>query len=163
MPKTLFLSYKNHEIIITILLANIAYTDHKSMKIPDKLNLAIGVCGLVSCIQNTDVGMTDRILGLLIISVPMYILCLIIPEAFGGGDIKLAAAMGFFLGWKRTLAGAYLSFLLGGLQAIVLLIRKKQRIGETSHMAFGPALCLGMWIAMVRGNELIRWYFDLFI
>lgn len=151
------------EILVTILLAKIAYTDHKTMKIPNKLNLAIGVCGLVSCIQNTDVGLADRIIGFLIISVPMYFLCLIIPEAFGGGDIKLAAVMGFYLGWKRTLAGAYLSFILGGLQAMILLIRKKQQKGKTSHMAFGPALSLGMWGAMVWGNELIRWYFGLFV
>ena len=151
------------EILIAILLAKIAYTDHKTMIIPNKLNLAIGVCGLVSCIQNTDMTISDRIIGFLIISVPMYLLCMLIPEAFGGGDIKLAAVMGFYLGWKRTLAGAYLSFLLGGLQAIILLIRKKQLKVETSHMAFGPALCFGMWVAMVWGNELIRWYFGLFV
>ena len=151
------------EILATILLAKIAYTEHKTMIIPNKLNLAIGVCGLVSCIQNTDVGLADRIIGFLIISVPMYFLCLIIPEAFGGGDIKLAAVMGFYLGWKRTFVGAYLSFIFGGLQAMILLIRKKQQKGKTSHMAFGPALSLGMWIAMVWGNELIRWYFDLFV
>lgn len=151
------------KILVTILLASIAYIDHKTMKIPDKLNLAIGVCGLLSCIQNTDVTMPDRLIGFLIISVPMCLICMIIPEAFGGGDIKLSAVMGFYLGWKRTLAGAYLSFLIGGAQAIVLLIRKKQLKVRTSHMAFGPALCLGMWIAMVWGNELIRWYFELFI
>ena len=151
------------KILITILLARIAYIDYKTMKIPDKLNLALGICGLVSCIQNTDVGLADRIIGFLIISVPMYFLCLIIPEAFGGGDIKLAAVMGFYLGWKRTLAGAYLSFIFGGLQAMILLIRKKQQKGKTSHMAFGPALSLGMWVAMVWGNELIGWYFGLFV
>ncbi len=151
------------KILVTILLASIAYIDHKTMKIPNKLNLAIGVCGLLSCIQNTDVTMMDRIIGVLILSAPMYILCMIIPEAFGGGDIKLTAAMGFYLGWKRTLVGAYLSFLLGGVQAIWLLIRKNRKKDATSHMAFGPALCMGMWIAMIKGNELIQWYFELFI
>lgn len=151
------------KILITILLARIAYVDYKTMKIPDKLNLAIGVCGLVSCIQNTDITMTDRIIGIFAVSVPMYILCMIIPHAFGGGDIKLTAVMGFYLGWRRTLAGAYLSFLIGGVQAICLLITKRIRKDGNSHMAFGPALCLGMWVAMIWGNELIPWYFELFI
>lgn len=150
-------------ILVTILLLQIAYIDHKTMKIPDKLNFALGVCGLVSCIQNTDITITDRIFGFSIISVPLYILCLVIPEAFGGGDIKLTAVMGFYLGWKRMLAGAYLSFLIGGVQAIWLLATKRLRKGEYAHMAFGPALCLGMWLAMVWGNELIRQYFDFFI
>ena len=68
-------------ILVTILLLQIAYIDHKTMKIPDKLNFALGVCGLVSCIQNTDITITDRIFGFSIISVPLYILCLVIPEA----------------------------------------------------------------------------------
>ena len=150
-------------MFVTILLVRIAYIDYKTMRIPDKLNLALGVCGLVSCIQNTDITIIDRILGFVIISIPMYLLCLVIPEAFGGGDIKLAAVMGFYLGWKRMLVGAYLSFLIGGAQAIWLLATKKLRKGEHAHMAFGPVLCLGTWVAMMWGNELIRWYFELFI
>ena len=151
------------KILITILLARIAYIDYKTMKIPDKLNLALGICGLVSCIQNTDLTMTDRLIGFVIISVPMYVICRIIPEAFGGGDIKLTAVMGFYLGWRCTLAGAYLSFLIGGMQAVWLLTTNRIRKGEKSHMAFGPALCMGMWIAMIWGNELIKWYFTLFV
>lgn len=140
------------KILITFLLLRIAYVDHKTLRIPDELNLALGICGLVSCIQNTDMIVTDRILGFLIISVPMYLLCIIIPDAFGGGDMKLAAVMGFYLGWKRMLAGAYLSFLIGGVQAIWLLTTKKLPKGEKTYMAFGPALCLGTWIAMIWGK-----------
>ncbi len=151
------------KILVSILLLRIAYVDHKTMKIPDKLNLGLGVCGLVSCIQNTDIAIIDRIIGFAIISAPMYVLCLIIPGAFGGGDIKLTAVMGFYLGWKRMLAGAYFSFLLGGIQALWLLSTKRLQKRERAHMAFGPALCLGIWIAMIWGNELIQWYFDLFI
>ena len=150
-------------ILVTLLLLRIAYIDYKTMKIPDKLNLAIMVCGLISCIQNTEIDFIERMIGFLIVSVPMYMICLMIPEAFGGGDIKLTAVMGFFLGWKQVLVGAYLSFLIGGAQAAWLLAVKKIKQRSHAHMAFGPALCLGMWIAMIRGKDLITWYLEFFI
>ena len=150
-------------ILVTLLLLRIAYIDYKTMRIPDKLNLAIMVCGLISCIQNTEIYFIERMIGFLIVSVPMYMICLMIPEAFGGGDIKLTAVMGFFLGWKQILVGAYLSFLIGGAQAVWLLAAKKIKQKSHVHMAFGPALCLGMWIAMIWGKDLIGWYFELFI
>ena len=84
-------------ILVTLLLLRIAYIDYKTRKIPDKLNLAIMVCGLISCIQNTEIDFIERMIGFLIVSVPMYMICLMIPEAFGGGDIKLTADMGFWL------------------------------------------------------------------
>ena len=150
------------DVLISILLLRIAYIDHKTMKISNKMNLALGVCGLVSCIQNTEITIMERVIGFAIISVPMYVLCLIISDAFGGGDIKLSAVMGFYLGWKRMLAGAYISFLIGGLQAVYILIVNRSQNDKTTHMAFGPALCLGIWIAMLWGNDLIPWYYGLF-
>ena len=147
--------------LVSILLLWVAYVDHKTMKIPDKLNLMLGFCCLLSCIQNPNITLMERMFGFAIISVPMYLLCLFIPEAFGGGDIKLTAVMGFYLGWKRMLVGAYISFLIGGVQAVYILQINKSRKDRTTHMAFGPALCFGMWIAMLCGNDLISWYFGL--
>ncbi|MBQ5867937.1 MAG: prepilin peptidase, partial [Lachnospiraceae bacterium] len=125
------------EILITILLAKIAYTDHKTMKIPNKLNLAIGVCGLVSCIQNTDVGLADRIIGFLIISVPMYFLCLIIPEAFGGGDIKLMFLVGLVIGYEMSICNIFFATFLAFPIALFLLIAKKDNM-----IPFGPFLSM---------------------
>ncbi len=149
-------------IIVTVLLLLIAYIDHKTMKIPDRLNVALGICGLVSCIQNPNVVFVDRIIGAFAVSVPMYLLCLAIPDAFGGGDIKLTAVMGFYLGWKLLFTGVYLGFLIGGIQAVYLLLTKNIQMGKRAHMAFGPALCIGLWIAMVWGSELLKWYFGVF-
>ena len=147
------------DILVSILLLRIAYIDDKTMKISNKMNLALGLCGLISCIQNTGITMQERMIGFVIISVPMYVLCLIIPDAFGGGDIKLTAVMGFYLGWKRMLAGAYLSFIIGGVQAVYILSVNRSQSEKTTHMAFGPSLCLGIWIAMLWGNDLIPWYY----
>lgn len=46
-------------------------------------------------------GLIDRLIGALIVSVPMLLLALAIPGAFGGGDIKLMAVSEHFLGQDR--------------------------------------------------------------
>lgn len=151
------------DIVVIGILLRIAYIDDKTMEIPDRLTLVLGICGFISCIQNSSIPFTDRILGLAFISVPMYLLCFVIPNAFGGGDIKLTAAMGFYLGWRILLIGVYFGFLIGGIQAAYLLLSKKVRRGEGAHMAFGPALCIGIFIAMLWGTEILQWYFGIFI
>lgn len=150
------------DILTAVILLRIAYMDHETMEISDRLILALEVCGIVSCILNLDLIFRERIIGMLAVSMPMYLLCRIIPGAFGGGDIKLTAVMGFYLGWKRLLVGTYISCLIGGAQAVWLLVTKKVRRGEHAHMAFGPALCAGILIAMVWGTELLEWYFNIF-
>ena len=52
--------------------------------------------------------------------------------------------------------------LFGGMQAVYLMKRKNIKAGENAHMAFGPALCIGMIIALFWGNELISLYFGWF-
>ncbi len=146
-------------IVVAVILLIIAYIDSKTMEIPDPLNAALGMCGVVSCILNTGPNIKERLIGFFVISVPMYLLCLWIPEAFGGGDIKLTAVMGFYFGWKLVLVGTYFGILLGGIQAVYLMVRGKVRRGESVHMAFGPALCSGMILSMIFGEIVWNWYF----
>lgn len=149
--------------IVVILLLVIAYIDFKTMEIPDGLNLTIGVCGLISVWLVPNISVSERLAGALMVSVPMFLICFLIPGAFGGGDIKLMFVMGFYLGWMRFLPGTFLGFLFGGIQALYLLVTHKVKMGEGTHMAFGPALCTGLILSMITGEKLMDWYFRLFI
>ena len=82
-----------------------------------------------------------HIIGALCVSVPMFLLCLVIDGAFGGGDIKLMAAAGLFLGWQNTLLAMFFGIVFGGIYGIYLLAAKKA--GKKDHFAFGPFLCVG--------------------
>lgn len=86
-------------------------------------------------------------------------LTVLIPGAFGGGDIKLMAAAGILLGAKLTGTAFFFSVLAGGVYGIYLLAGKKK--GGKDHFAFGPFLCLGIWAAICWGNEIIGWYLGL--
>lgn len=149
-------------ILMTILLLMIAVTDAKTMEIPDEFIAAMGILAILSIWFIPEITWKDRIIGAFCISVPMYALCILIKDAFGGGDIKLVFVMGFYLGWKQVLTGMFLAVLFGGVQAIYLMIGKNVKAGENAHMAFGPALCLGMTIALFWGNALISRYFEWF-
>lgn len=145
-------------IAVSLLLAAIGWTDYKTMEIPDFLNFALGVCAFAALFIFPEIPVLERYIGAFCVSAPMYLLCLVIEDAFGEGDILLVGVMGFYLGWKALLAGTFLGFLIGGVQAVYLMKTGKAKPGENAHMAFGPALCFGLFIAQFYGMEIFRWY-----
>lgn len=149
-------------IVTAALLLAIALVDYKTMEIPNGLNFALSVCAVFSIWVCPEIALIQRCIGAFCVSVPMILICLLIPEAFGGGDIKLLFVMGFYLGYKACLVGTFLGFCIGGFQAMVLLARGKVRYGERTHIAFGPALCAGLLLAQLFGTRIFDWYFGLF-
>jgi leader peptidase (prepilin peptidase)/N-methyltransferase len=77
-------------------------------------------------------------------------------EGMGGGDIKLLAMIGAWLGWKAIpfilLSSSLIGVLIGGGS---LLINKK---GARSKIPFGPFLSIASLIYIFFGPELINWY-----
>ncbi|MCR4839045.1 MAG: A24 family peptidase [Eubacterium sp.] len=142
----------------------IAMIDLDTMEIPFSLNVVILGLGLLSLLtfQGTepfsDITIVNRIVGMLVIAGPMFLLDLIIPGAFGGGDIKMMFAAGFLLGWKMIVMGFFMGAIVGGVIGVIVLIRKKK--GGKEHMPFGPSLCIGMALAVTFGTQLINWYID---
>ena len=117
--------------------------------------LALAVCGAVSVLLS-PADWLPHVIGALCVSVPMFLLCLVIDGAFGGGDIKLMAAAGLFLGWQNTLLAMFFGIVFGGMYGIYLLAAKKA--GKKDHFAFGPFLCAGIVIAMLFGGPVLEWY-----
>lgn len=150
------------DVIVIVLLVKIAWTDYKTMEIPDRWNLFLSVCGFAAIFINSEISVLERIVGAFCVSVPMFLVTALIPGAFGGGDIKLTFSMGLHLGWKRLLLGTFAAIMIGGMQALYLLATGKAKVGEGAHMAFGPALCIGFFLANWWGEVLINWYLGLF-
>lgn len=74
-------------------------------------------------------------------------------EAMGGGDVKLLAMIGAFLGWQRAALTVLLSAFAGSIIGIIAKIRK----GE-SYLPYGPYLALGAALSVFWGETLIEWY-----
>ena len=104
------------------------------------------------------VAIVSRLIGMICISLPLYLIVLIIPEGFGGGDIKLMFAAGFLLGWKATVVGFFIGLILGGIYGVICLVRRSH--GKNDHFAFGPFLSVGLAITLFCGNDLMNRYID---
>lgn len=146
-------------ILFLIVLFLVAYADIRTMEIPDRYQLAILIIGLISNTINPEISLTERMLGMLITSVPLILITLVVPDGFGGGDIKLTAVCGLMLGWKNNLFALFLAVVTGGVYAMYLWSRKKA--GRSDRFAFGPFLCLGTGIAFLWGETVIGWYLNL--
>ena len=142
------------------LLTVIALIDQDTMEIPDEFVIISLILGIASIGVFTDLPLVSRMVGIFIISVPMLILAVVIPGAFGGGDIKLMAACGILLGVKLEVISTFIAIMLGGIYGAILLISKKK--GRKEHFAFGPFLCIGMVIAILWGEVLLNWYLTLY-
>lgn len=117
-------------------------------------NLAQGINQLFA-------GIIGAVLGILLFDLIIIIGSLIFGQAaMGGGDAKLAAMMGAWLGWKYLLLAGFLaclmgSFVGGGAIALGLLTRRQA-------MPFGPFLALGAAITVFLGEVILSTYLKLF-
>jgi leader peptidase (prepilin peptidase)/N-methyltransferase len=77
----------------------------------------------------------------------------------GGGDIKLLAMIGAFLGWRAIPVTLLLASLLGTAIGLALMVAR----GRNTKMAipFGPFLAIGAACALFWGDALIAWYLGL--
>jgi leader peptidase (prepilin peptidase)/N-methyltransferase len=76
--------------------------------------------------------------------------------SMGDGDVRLAALIGFFLGWIGPMhvpVGLFLGFLFGAVVGSVLLARGASR---RTKVAFGPYLALGAIVTVFVGHPVIR-------
>ena len=130
------------------------------MTIPNGLVIALVAPVIVCAVLEPQISISSRVIGMASVSGFMLLMTLAIPDCFGGGDMKLMFVCGFMLGWINTLLAGFIGLLAGGIYASYLMVTKKSK--EQSHMAFGPYLCLGIFIALLFGNEIIRVYLSFF-
>ncbi len=143
-----------------VILLAISLIDIKTMTIPDSLIIPIVLLAILIAWVTGEWNIWERVVGALIISIPMYISLYFVEEGFGGGDIKLFAALGLFLGWKSILLTIIISSVLGSLIGIAMTITKKENISG-KHIPFGPYICIGAMIAALFGDRIIYWYLGL--
>ncbi|MBR6315699.1 MAG: prepilin peptidase [Lachnospiraceae bacterium] len=136
----------------------IAAVDSFCMEIPNMLNLLIFLAGVSSIWLLPQITWKEHLIGMVCVSLPLLLITLIIPGAFGGGDIKLMFGAGLLLGWKLALVALFFGIISGGIYAICLLAKKKA--GRKDHFAFGPFLCFGITVSMICGMQILNMYLE---
>lgn len=82
-------------------------------------------------------------------------------DGMGGGDIKLLAMIGSFIGWKGVLFTIFIASATGTLAGIAVMLKTKK--GVKLAVPFGPFLSIGAILYILFGTEIISWYFELLI
>src|SRR5207247_8844782 len=73
-------------------------------------------------------------------------------EAMGGGDIKMMAMVGSFIGWKGVLLTVFLGAVAGSVVFLPLSLKRKRLV------PFGVFLAVGAGVTFVAGDAIIQWY-----
>src|SRR5512141_50140 len=81
-------------------------------------------------------------------------------EGMGGGDVKMLAMIGAFLGWKLVLLTLVLSSFAGSLVGIVVIAAR--RGGMKYALPYGTFLALGALVASLAGDRIVSWYLGLY-
>ncbi|MCK5684219.1 prepilin peptidase [bacterium] len=71
--------------------------------------------------------------------------------AMGGGDVKLAIGLGFFVGYKILIAGLFLSFFLGAFFGILLMIITLNK--KSTYIPFGPYIFFSVCVVYIMGEK----------
>ncbi len=126
-------------------LVTIIWIDIHHQIIPDVISLPGIVFGLCFSFVSPLVNWQDSLLGLLIgggffylISYSYYLIRK--QEGLGGGDIKLLAMLGAFLGWQSLLFIVFASSVSGSI--VGLLAMRQQQKGGATRIPFGPFLAI---------------------
>lgn len=148
-----------YETILYCLAAScmivISVIDERTKEINIWLNVFIAVLGAIRLFLDLQ-HWYYYVIGFFAVSVFFLILVLVSKERWMGlGDVYLIAGIGLLLGWGHVLVATAVGCILG---SIIHLIRIAVSKNKDHQLAFGPYLCLGAYITLVFGNQIIDWY-----
>lgn len=143
----------------------VAGTDFSHKIIPNAITLPGIVVGLLGAVTVLPVGIVNSLLGIAVGGGLLWLLAWASPylfgkEGMGGGDIKLLAMIGAFLGWKPALLTIMIGSLVGSIIGIGLIAAGI--IKRDEYIPFGPFLVVGAVLSIFFSQPLLAWYQGLF-
>lgn len=140
-------------------LVSVSMVDIHHRIIPDEILLVGTVLGVPLVLLTSISSLISGLIGFFGAGILLLLIAVLSRGGMGGGDIKLSAVMGLFLGWQGVAVALFLSFLTGGLAGILLLVTKLK--GRKDAVPFGPYLALGGLAAAFYADAIIKWYLGL--
>ncbi len=146
-------------------LVVITFIDLDHQIIPDVISLPGILIGFVCSFFVPWLPWLDSLLGIflgggILFAVAWLYEFLARREGMGGGDIKLLAMLGAFLGWKAVLPVIFLASLAGTLVGVPVMVMQKQ--DSRLAIPFGPFLAFAGLVYLLWGEQMIHWYLNLF-
>jgi leader peptidase (prepilin peptidase)/N-methyltransferase len=136
-------------VVLGVLLVEV---DLRCLRLPDPL---VGALAVLVAVPLTALGLAEpgrlgrALLAAALVGLAYLVVALLPGRGLGLGDVKLAAVLGFllgYLGWPAVVLGVLAAHLINGPVALFLLVTRRAR-GETP-LPFGPALLGGALAAV---------------
>ena len=149
-------------MILTPMLLSVFVIDYRIQIIPNRLNLTIFETGLVLCFLYglSNVAISINMFFGMLAGAGIFLAITLLggmfygKEAMGFGDVKLMGALGLFFGLSNILVITILSFLIGAILSIILLITKIKKTNE--YIPFGPFIVIATFISIFVPFETIK-------
>ncbi len=148
----------------TLVILSFVDLDHKIL--PDALTLpGIAVGCLISFLPG-GISWADSLIGMAAGGGSLYLVATVYEritgrEGLGGGDIKLLAMIGAWMGWQSLPLIVLMSSLSGAVIGSVFILWGGK--GARTQIPFGPFLSLGALSYLFFGHQISLWYFGFFV
>ncbi len=152
-------------LLFVALLIVISVIDLHHKIIPDILSLPGIVLGLaISFIPGNNPSWLNSLIGMVAGGGVLFLVAVVYErltgrEGMGGGDIKLLAMIGAWMGWQSLHLVVLLSSFIGAVIGITFLLLSGK--GLRFKIPFGPFLSLGALLVLFFGSEIMTWYLNL--
>ncbi|HMA76833.1 MAG TPA: prepilin peptidase [Candidatus Krumholzibacteriaceae bacterium] len=148
-----------YPFIMSLIAVTLIDWEHKI--IPDSISLPFILIGFIWAYLSTDIALSSSFYGALAGGGSLYLVGLTYKsfrktEGMGGGDVKLMAMIGAFLGIRLVLPVILVASFFGALYGIFLL--RKGGTGRTA-VPFGSFLAPAGILCLLLGDFFISWYF----
>jgi len=143
----------------------LSFVDLDLRILPDKITIPGIAVGLIAAPLLGLETFWNSLIGAAVAGGALYLIALLgaavfRKESMGGGDIKLAAMLGAFAGWRDVPLMLFLAFFSGAIVGLVLVGTHRTRDGDHA-VPFGPFLALGALAVLLWGDVILHWYFAL--
>ena len=149
-------------MILTPMLLSAFVIDYRLQIIPNRLNLTIFEIGIIFAFLYglSDVAITINMLLGMLAGGGIFLLITLLgglfygKEAMGFGDVKLMGALGLYFGLSNIIIITLVSFLIGAILSIILLVTKLKKSDE--YIPFGPFIVIATFLSMYVPFEQIK-------
>lgn len=150
-----------YALLFIWLLIGMSFIDIEHQLLPDGLTLGLLWLGLIANLQEIFIPLSWAVISVIIAYLTLWLLARLFTLftgkiGMGNGDFKLFAAFGAWFGWAQLPLILIISSLSGALVGIAYLkIKNKTR---DTPISFGPFLCVGGFVSLFFGNQILAWY-----
>jgi leader peptidase (prepilin peptidase)/N-methyltransferase len=151
-------------LLFTAALIAITFIDLDHRIIPDSISLPGILVGFAVSFIVPRPSPLDSLIGIVLGGGILYLITwgyylLTKKIGMGGGDIKLLAMIGAFLGWQSLPLVIFVSAMTGSVIGLVMMAVAKG--GRYYQIPFGPFLALGALVDLFAGDQILNWYLSM--